>query len=136
MEQFEGVIYIFKVVGLIIGGLLCLAVLFITTNTIKLTIYSRREEIEIYKLVGATDWFVKMPFIIEGAIQGLVSGILAVIILVIAYLIFSFESFQVFGLPLFTITFLSIKNILFITILSLFLGFAGGIIAIGRFFRI
>ena len=136
VEQFEGVMYMFKVAGLIIGGLLCLAVLFITTNTIKLAIYSRRDEIEIYKLVGATDWFVKMPFIIEGAIQGLVSGIFSVIILVIAYLVFSFESFQVFGLPLFTITFLSLKNILFIIFLSLFLGFAGGIIAIGRFFRI
>jgi cell division transport system permease protein len=45
VERFEGILYVFKVVGFIIGGLLCVAILFITSNTIKLTIYSRRDEI-------------------------------------------------------------------------------------------
>jgi cell division transport system permease protein len=67
LEQIEGFVYITRILGLVVGGLLCVAVLFIVTNTIKLAIYSRRDEIEIYKLVGATDWFVKTPFLIEGA---------------------------------------------------------------------
>ena len=61
IERFSGIMNVFRIVGFVIGGFLCTAVLFITTNTIKLTIYSRRDEIEIYKLVGATDWFVKLP---------------------------------------------------------------------------
>ncbi|MFH1490259.1 MAG: permease-like cell division protein FtsX, partial [Pseudomonadota bacterium] len=59
LERFEGILYMIKVGGFFLGGLLCLAVLFIITNTIKLMIYARRDEITIYKLVGATDWFIK-----------------------------------------------------------------------------
>jgi cell division transport system permease protein len=64
IERFRSIMNVIRIVGLIIGGFICMAVLFITTNTIKLTIYSRRDEIEIYKLVGATDWFVKFLFLI------------------------------------------------------------------------
>jgi cell division transport system permease protein len=135
VERFEGMLHVFKVLGLIIGGFLCVAVLFITTNTIKLTIYSRRNEIEIYKLVGATDWFVKIPFLIEGAIQGFFSGLVSLLILYLVYIIFSLQTIQLFGLPVLDIFFLSRENALFIIIISLFLGTCGGLVAIGRFFR-
>lgn len=55
------------------------AVLFIIVNTIKITVFSRRREIEIMKLVGATDWFIRWPFILEGAIIGLFGGTLSVL---------------------------------------------------------
>lgn len=135
VERFEGVMYVLKVVGFIIGGLLCLGVLFITTNTIKLTIYSRRDEIEIYKLVGATDWFVRIPYLIEGAVQGIISGLVAFMVLFLAYSIFSLKSIHLFGLPVLDIIFLSGNHALFIILLSLILGFLGGVIAIGRFFQ-
>lgn len=135
VERFEGIMYIIKVVGLIIGGFLCLAVLFIITNTIKLTIYSRRDEIEIHKLVGATDWFVKIPFLIEGAIQGIVSGLCAFLILFLAYSIFSLKAVHLFGLPVLNIVFLQEEHAIFIICLSLILGLMGGLIAIGRFFK-
>jgi cell division transport system permease protein len=135
MERFKGVIFVFRVAGFIIGGLLCVAVLFIITNTIKLTIYSRRDEIEIYKLVGATDWFVKIPFLIEGAVQGIISGLVAFLILFSAYLIFSTKTVQIFSLPVIDIVFLSNKNAISIILLSLVLGLMGGLIAIGRFFK-
>ena len=135
IERFEGVMFVFKIVGLIIGGLLCIAVLFITTNTIKLTIYSRRDEIEIYKLVGATDWFIKIPFLIEGAIQGILSGIVAFLILFMVYSIFSLKTVYLFGLSVVDISFLSEQYAFFIIFLSLALGSIGGFIAIGRFFK-
>jgi cell division transport system permease protein len=127
--------YILKVAGLILGGLLCVAVLFIITNTIKLTIYSRRDEIEIFKLVGATDWFVRIPFLIEGIIQGVISGLAAFLILLLAYAIFSVKTIHLFGLPVINISFLTNEDALFIILLSSALGFLGGLIAIGRFFK-
>ena len=55
-------------------ALLLLVSLFIISNTIKLTVYSRRLEIYIMKSVGATDGFVRLPFIVEGVILGVVSA--------------------------------------------------------------
>lgn len=136
VERFEGIVNGLRIIGLIIGGFLCTAVLFITTNTIKLTIYSRREEIEIYKLVGATDWFVKMPYLIEGAIQGIIGGVLSCTALFILYSAFSIKTIQIFGLPVIDFAFISLENALFIILISLVLGFLGGLIAISRFFKV
>jgi cell division transport system permease protein len=135
IERFEGLLYILEVVGFIIGSFLCLAVLFITTNTIKLTIYSRREEIEILKLVGATDWFVKIPFLIEGAVQGLLGGILALLSLFLVYFLFALKEIHVIGLPVWEIVFLPGGYLVFILSLGLALGFVGSLIAVGRFFE-
>jgi cell division transport system permease protein len=136
VERFQGIMDILRVIGLITGGFLCVAVLFITTNTIKLTIYSRRDEIEIYKLVGATDWFVRVPYLIEGTIQGLLGGIFSYGILLGIYSVFSIKTIQVFGLPLIDFQFLSLDYSLALIGLSMILGLTGGLIAIGRFFRI
>lgn len=135
VERFEGVIYMLKLAGLIIGGLLCIAVLFIVTNTIKLTIYSRRDEIEILKIVGATDGYVKMPYLIEGGLQGLVGGGIALLILLSLYLFFSLRTGQILGLPVMNIVFLKGAHVGLILVLSLFLGLTGSFIALGRFFR-
>lgn len=136
LEKFEGLMYVLKVAGFIIAGFLCLAVLFITTNTIKLTIYSRREEIEIFKLVGATDWFVKIPFLIEGAIQGLLGGLVALSVLFGLYSIFFLKKVHVIGLPVLNIAFLPTEYLGSILLLGLVLGLVGSFIAIGRFFEI
>ena len=53
-------------------------------NTIHMAIYARREEIEIMRLVGASNWFVRTPFLIEGALEGLIGGALAVTFVVVA----------------------------------------------------
>ena len=135
-ERFQGIMNVFRIVGIVIGGFLCMAVLFITTNTIKLTIYSRRDEIEIYKLVGATDWFVKLPYLIEGTIQGLLGGILSFATLLIFYSVFSVRTVRIFGLPAIDFAFLSFEHSIFMIILSIALGFIGGLVAIGRFFKV
>jgi cell division transport system permease protein len=61
--------------GLVFFALVFLTTIVIVSATLQLAIFSRREEIEIQKLVGATDRFVRMPFLIEGALQGLVAGV-------------------------------------------------------------
>jgi cell division transport system permease protein len=136
LSRFEGLVYILKVGGFIIGGLLSLAVLFITTNTIKLTIYARRNEIEIFKLVGATDRFIKAPFLLEGAIQGAFSGLLAMGALYIMYSLLSVKKIHLFGLPVLDVIFLPDTYTIFILMLGLVLGLLGGLIAVGRFFNL
>lgn len=66
-----------SLVGLALGGIVILASVFLVGNTIRLTIYARRLLIRTMKLVGATDAFVRRPFIVEGILQGLLAGTIA-----------------------------------------------------------
>ncbi|HEX2938231.1 MAG TPA: FtsX-like permease family protein, partial [Ruminiclostridium sp.] len=69
-----------KVVGLTgfwLSIVLAVISLFIISNTIKLAMFSRKREINIMKFVGATDWFIRWPFIIEGLLIGLLAGVVA-----------------------------------------------------------
>lgn len=70
-----------KWVGLILFIVLIGVSLFLIINTIKITVYSRRREIGIMKFVGATDWFIRWPFVIEGIVIGLVGSVLAVAVI-------------------------------------------------------
>jgi cell division transport system permease protein len=70
-----------KIVLLVIAVLLLVVSLMLIANTIRLSIYARRREIEVMKLVGATNWFIRWPFVLEGLIVGLVGAALAVGIL-------------------------------------------------------
>jgi len=78
-------IRLFTVAGLSLGILVILASLFLVGNTIRLTIYARRLLIRTMKLVGATDGFVRQPFIVEGILQGLIAGAIAATLLFGAY---------------------------------------------------
>jgi cell division transport system permease protein len=74
-------------VKLLTAGLTVLLVLTsiaLVSNTIRLSIFSRRREVEVMKLVGATNWFIRWPFVIEGVVVGLMGGVLAVLCLMIA----------------------------------------------------
>ncbi|MDP3013365.1 MAG: permease-like cell division protein FtsX [Candidatus Subteraquimicrobiales bacterium] len=64
-------------VGIIFGLLLCIDSLVLISNTIRLAIFARRKEVSIMKLVGATNWFVRLPFMLEGVIQGVLGAFVA-----------------------------------------------------------
>ena len=59
--------------------------IFIIANTIKLTVYTRRKEINIMKFVGATDWFIRWPFIIEGIFIGIIGSIVSIALIILGY---------------------------------------------------
>lgn len=78
VERFHTVVWLLEI-GLIgIGGIIAAAVMFIIATTVRLALYSRAEEIEIMRLVGATAWFIRVPYLLEGAFQGVVGAGLAV----------------------------------------------------------
>ncbi len=67
-----------------VTALLVLASIALVANTIRLSIFARRREVEVMKLVGATNWFIRWPFVFEGVIVGFMGGLLAVLMLWIA----------------------------------------------------
>lgn len=85
VKRFSTFMNFMRLVGAILGVFLTLAVVFIVSNTIKLTIYSRKEELEVMELVGGTPFFIKAPFLIEGVVQGMTGGVIALVILAASY---------------------------------------------------
>jgi cell division transport system permease protein len=80
-EQIEQVTGALKIVLTVITALLILASLMLVGNTIRLSIYTRRREVEVMRLVGATRWFIRWPFMIEGVVVGFAGGAVAILIL-------------------------------------------------------
>lgn len=137
VEIFSAVVHVLKMTQWIFGGLLLAAIIFIISNTLQLTISSRKEEIEVMKMMGASPAFIRIPFYIEGFIQGLLGAGIAILLLYILY-----------GIALRTITpiirgWMSSFPILFLTgetigmILAggMLLGLFGSFIATMRFLR-
>jgi cell division transport system permease protein len=80
-EKIEQVTSALKIVLTVLTALLILASLMLVGNTIRLSIYTRRREVEVMRLVGATRWFIRWPFMIEGVVVGFAGGLLAILIL-------------------------------------------------------
>jgi cell division transport system permease protein len=80
-QKIEQVTSALKIVLTVITGLLIAASLMLVGNTIRLSIYTRRREIEVMRLVGATRWFIRWPFMIEGVVVGFLGGLTAILIL-------------------------------------------------------
>jgi cell division transport system permease protein len=78
IEQVTGAL---KIVLTVITALLIVASLMLVGNTIRLSIYTRRREVEVMRLVGATRWFIRWPFMIEGVVVGFAGGVVAILIL-------------------------------------------------------
>lgn len=109
-------------IGLVIA--LMLVTIFLISNTIKLTIYSRKNEIEIMRLVGASNTAIKMPFVVEGLVIGLVGAIIPVCVTIYGYVIL-YNSMNGF---LFSEMLKLVKPFSFVFIVSLILVVFGAIV--------
>jgi cell division transport system permease protein len=72
-----------KITMALLAGLLGIASMLLIANTIRLSLYARRREVEVMKLVGATDWFIRWPFVLEGVIVGALGGVVAILLLAV-----------------------------------------------------
>jgi len=122
-----------KIAGLVLVGLLTVATLLITINTIRLTVIARQNEIAIMNLVGATSDFIRWPFIIEGLFMGVAGSFVAVIFLKASYLFFSVKLQNL--LPYFPLVFDSfILSLVYLAVfvLGAILGIVGAYISVSR----
>lgn len=85
MEHLFEITRLLRIFGFTLMLVLAFATLFIISNTIRLTVFARRKEIAIMKYVGATDWFIRWPFVMEGMVLGLFGSIIAAMALRTAY---------------------------------------------------
>lgn len=136
LQRFSGVYSLFKITGTALVSLIFLAIIFIVANTIRLILYSRNEEIEITRIIGADDAFIKHPLYIEGALLGLVGGILGLSMLSIVFAV-SMPSLKPSGvLPFFQIRFIPPGMMVGIVLSSMIVGWLGCFFSIRRFLKV
>ena len=143
LEKFSGFISLLKLSGLIMGLFLLLTTTFIISNTIRLALYARKEELEIMKLLGATDSYMKAPFLIEGLLQGLAGAAMALVSLYAIYSLFIVKLTATNGLSLITLSagsfqlsFLSMETMFYLLICGMALGLFGSFVSLGRFLKV
>ena len=126
-----------RVAGVAMTGGLAVVSLFIVINTIRIAVYSRRQEIEVMKLVGATDWFVRWPFVFEGMLYGLLASLLTLLIVVPAYdpVVENFWALLSF-LPVERDPQFATKLALMTMVVGIALGAAGSYISVRRFLEV
>jgi cell division transport system permease protein len=133
LNRFANIFNLFRLTTGAMGGLFFIAIIFIVANTIRLVLYSRRDEIEIMRLVGATNRFIKTPFYLQGILQGALGGIIGLIILFFAYQFISANFVQNLLPGEFQVQFLSPVYCLSIVLGSVFVGWAGCYLSLKQF---
>jgi cell division transport system permease protein len=116
----------------LLGGVLVLAGVFTISNVIRLTVYARQDELDIMRLVGATPAYVKGPFVMEGMIQGLLGGLLAVALLGAAFRVLARETLAVSDLLGRAVVVLPFSLCAGLVLGGMALGVAGSMISLGR----
>jgi cell division transport system permease protein len=131
VETFSVLVHILRLTQWILGGLLLIAIVFITSNTLQLAISSRREEIEVMHWVGASPGFIRVPFYLEGLIQGLLGGGLAILFLFLLHqgLFLNIPPSMQTWLAKIPVLFLPPETIAWILLGGMVLGFFGSIVA-------
>jgi cell division transport system permease protein len=142
-SEIENILNIIKVVKMISGvaGIIFLiSALLVVSNIIRLTIYARRQDIYILRMIGASGTFIRMPYIIEGVVHGLIGGITGWALLYSVISILLSKIRLEFGIDLtefylFAPMFLNVKLLLASTATGIMLGFSGALFAQGKLFR-
>ena len=136
VHRFSGFIAFFRLAAVFIGVFVLASSAFVCANTIRLTVFARRDAFEIMRLIGATDAFIKTPFYIQNLVEGLFGGLVALGLLFSAYQFFAgrFQQ-QVQLLSGFELSFLPISAILAVLTTGMVLGWLGSYISLRKFLR-
>ncbi len=133
----ETVINVSKWVCLAIAIVLIVSAAVLILNTIRMAIFARRREVSVMKLVGATNWFIRVPFMSEGLLQGLIGSLLAAVVVYFVYLFINHEGSGRTTSNIFTAMHMSGSEVLLtnavVVVVGMAIGSIGSAIAIRRF---
>lgn len=132
--------YVMRMSSVVIILILLFISIFIIANTIKLTLYARRREIGIMKFVGATDWFVRMPFIIEGIIVGIIGAVVSTAVLgAVYYYCSDLVKNQMIGflsISLMPFNQIITSMVVLLIAVGIIIGAAGSLISVRKFIKV
>jgi len=135
IDALAGLIRYIELIAIGVGVILSTAAVTIIGNTIRLTLFSRREEVEILRLIGATRWFIRIPYLLEGAVLGACGSALSLLILKGGFELFRQQissTGRLSGIE-HLITFFPFSVCLALVLVGIGLGFAGSFVSLRRF---
>ncbi len=136
LHRFNGIYNLFKVTGLVLVSIFFIATLLIIANTIRLIMYSRREEIEIMRIIGADEEFIKYPLFLEAVAQGFLGGVAGILMLYLAFILTVPNLAPETVFSFFEIRFISVKFSLTIVLCSMMIGWVGCFFSIRKFLKL
>lgn len=121
-----------NIISMVIYALLLMVSIFIITNTIRIAVYARRKEINIMKFIGATNSFIRWPFLIEGMVIGLIAAVITMFLMINTYGYIMNHFVQLFGMDQISFQLKSVKEIAgILSLSSIGLGVFSGVIGSG-----
>jgi cell division transport system permease protein len=137
VDKIIAITNVVKWIGIVIFTILIGVSLFLIGNTIKLTVYARRREIGIMKYIGATDWFIRWPFILEGAFIGVFGAVIADVLLYFGYkFVFGKMSTQIMIMQLVDPSYVISTIIGQFLLGGILIGVLGSVLAIRKFLSV
>jgi cell division transport system permease protein len=137
IDLIKKVVYWVQIGSVFVIVMLLIISLFIISNTIKLTVFARRKEINIMKYIGATDWFIRWPFIFEGIIIGVIGGVVSFLLVGVFY---SFGASKLTEgisiIKLMKLSDISLNLIVVFSLIGAFVGSVGSGISIRKYLRV
>jgi cell division transport system permease protein len=137
VEKMQSLSRLARAVGFFLGGILILASFFIVSNVIKLNVFARKDEIEILRLVGGTNTFIRIPFLAEGIILGALGGMLSLLLLFIVIRLFPVYLGSSLGVlnELISFRYLSFSQSTAIISSGAIIGFFGSMSSLAKFLK-
>lgn len=137
IENFLNIINVIKLITAVAGIIFIIASVLVVSGIVNLTIYARRQDIHVFRMVGATEFYIRMPFIMEGIIHGIIGGALGWVVIYIIIKILSMQIQKEIGVNLlsfylFEPDFFTIKFLAGCITSGAILGFIGSFLSQGR----
>lgn len=137
VEKLFAVTHWVRIAGITLMALLSVAAIFLIATTIRLTVFARKREIAIMQLVGATNWFIRWPFFLEGTFLGLIGAGFAVLILLFGYVgVIGQLSSAIPFVPLMTDPHILRQLFVGMIVAGMFLGACGSAISLRKFLKV
>jgi len=138
VDKMQSLSRLTQAMGFFLGGILVLASFFIISNVIKLNVFSREIEIDIYRLVGASNTFIRIPFLLEGMILGILGALVSLLLLFLLINLFPIYLGASLGAlnELINFRYLSISQIFSLIAGGTVIGFLGSLSSLSRFLKI